>query len=104
MIVNLLSVCVFNLHWTMTTLLSIYYSKGERASICPTDPTLTFMCHYYHIYIHYDVYDLKPLFLRSSPILRLTGSYMLQSWIHLFLLYNTLVICSTVVILSQILQ
>ena len=53
---------MFNLHWTMTTLLSFNYYKGERASICPTDPTLTFMCHHYHIYIYYDVYDLNPFF------------------------------------------
>ena len=72
MIVSLLSICVFNLHWAATTLLAISYYKGERVSICSTDPDLTFMYRYYHIYIYYDIYDLNPSLF---AYLRLTGSY-----------------------------
>ena len=72
MIVNLLSASVFNLHWTATTLLSISYYKDEWVSICLRDPTLTFMYHYYHTYIQFDIYNLNPSLFADS---RLTGSY-----------------------------
>ena len=72
MIVNLLGICVFNLYWAATTLLSISYYKGERVSICLTDPALTLVYHHYHIYTYYDIYDLNPLF---SINLRLAGSH-----------------------------
>ena len=72
MIVNLLSICVFNLYWAATTLLSISYYKGERVRICLTDPALTLVYHYYHIFTYYDIYDLYPSLFAD---LRLTGSY-----------------------------
>ena len=72
MIVNLLSVCVFNIHWAAITLLSISYYKGERVSICLTDPALTLVYYHYPIYTYYDIYDLNPSLF---AYLRLTGSY-----------------------------
>ena len=51
---------MFNLYWAATTLLSISYYKGERVSICLTDPALTLVYHHYHIYTYYDIYDLNP--------------------------------------------
>ena len=73
MIVNLLSVCVFNLHWAAITLLSICYYKEEWVSICLTDPALTPTYYYYHIYIQFDIYNLNPSLFAD---LRLTGSYL----------------------------